>query len=162
LGFNRTLSAAWIKITVPLVHPFLFFFAALVCLAAAAPAFAQASATATASAQIIDPVGVSAAAAGSAALAPAAVTGGMAQVSAGAYAVQGQADEVVSVALTLPSSVERVGGGGSLPVRAARPQAGSTLTQAGGAAFEAVGAASAGGAPGGVYAGVAQVVVNLN
>ena len=136
--------------------------AALLLGAGSALAQTEAAATATASAQIIDPVGISAAAAGSAAAASAAGSAGPTQVSAGTYAVRGPANAVVSVAVTLPSSMDRVGGGGRLALSAAPPHGSPALTSAGDATFEAAGAASTLGAPGGLYAGVAQVTVNLN
>ncbi len=69
---------------------------------------------------------------------------------------------MVSVSVTLPANVQRVGGGGALPVTAARAEPNRTLTAGGTSSFAVGATAPSRGAPGGVYAGVAEILVNLN
>ena len=129
---------------------------------ASALAQAAASATATTSAQIVDPVGILSATGGSSAAAASSPTAGVAPISGGAFTLNGPANEVVSVTATLPATVQRIGSGEALPVASVATNASRVLTPAGAAAFDLAGAAPIQGAPGGLYAGVAQVVVNLN
>ena len=110
----------------------------------------------------MDPIGILDAAPGSSAAVPAARAAGMAQLNGGGFSIQGPANQVVSVSVSLPANVQRVGGGQALPVTATRANASRILTPAGATAFEVAGAAPVQGAPAGVYAGVAAVLVNLN
>jgi hypothetical protein len=143
-------------------------FAALAALAGTTAAFAQtppgsgASATATASTEIIDPIGILAASGGSSAADPARRAAGMAQLSGGGFAIQGPANEVVSVSVTLPANVQRAGGGAPLPVTASRLTASRILTDGGSTAFKVAGGVPVQSAAGGLYSGVAMVLVNLN
>lgn len=129
---------------------------------AQAPSRADASATATASASIVDPIGILAVTAGSNPAAAASRSAGMAQLSGGSFAIQGPANEVMSVSVTLPANVQRVGGGGALPVAVPRQTTSRILTAEGTTAFTVMGGAPVQDAPGGLYAGLAEVLVNLN
>jgi hypothetical protein len=123
-------------------------------------AMASASATAGANALIVEPVGILAAANGtSASMAQGA---GVAEISGGKFNLMGQANQVVSVTTNLPTSVQRVGGGGALRVTAAPSTTSPTLDPAGAAAFDVAGAAPVQDAASGLYTGSAEVLVNLN
>jgi hypothetical protein len=127
-----------------------------------ASAQTSASATADASVQIVDPVGILAAAGASDAATAFSVTAGLAQVSGGGFSLSGPANQVVSVTSTLPSTVQRVGGSETLPVTSTGANAAGSLASTGAGAFEVAGAAPADGATPGLYAGTAKVLVNLN
>jgi hypothetical protein len=125
-------------------------------------AWAQATATAGASAQIVEPAGLAQAAAGSSAAAVVGRGPGLAQISGGSFSIQGPANQVVSVTTTLPSTMDKVGGGQPLRVPGAHANASRILSPAGAAAFDLAAEAPLGGAPGGVYSGAAEVLLNLN
>jgi hypothetical protein len=129
---------------------------------ASAFADATATATATASTQILEPAGVAQAAAGSSAAAIVGPGPGVAQISGGSFSIQGPANQVVSVSTTLPSTMQRVGGGQALRLPGGQANASRILSPAGAATFDVAGAAPVAGAAGGLYAGAAEVLVNLN
>lgn len=146
----------------PLPLRIILFAAALLARPGCVLAQPSASASASASAQIVDPVGILHETPGSSADAPAGGAAGMAPLSGGVFSIRGPANQVVSVSVGLPANVERAEGGPTLPVTAPLAAANRIMPAAGAAAFDVAGAAPVQGASGGVYAGTAQVVVNLN